>query len=540
MMKILVADVISSTGIDFLRQQPGVEVVVAWEAVENWKPKENPQQVLDLVREVNPAGIAVRSDTQVTAEVIEAAPALKVIGRAGVGVDNIDIEAATERGVVVMNTPGGNTIATAELTFTHILCCARPICAGDAEMKAGGFPRKTLKKGTELKGKKLGICGLGRIGTEVAQRAQSFEMKVLAFDPFVTPERAESLGVEKVELEDIYAQCDYITFHIPKPKDYLIDEAALAKMKDGVRLVNVARGGIIKESALVEAVKSGKVAAAGLDVFEQEPLPENSPLRATPGINLTPHLGASTVEAQENVGIEIAEQMHEALSGGMIRNAINAPSIDPKELEQLKPYLELGQKLGTFLQQLGLSGECVSKLEIGYYGKLTEMNTTPLSRAIQKGYLEHISPNVNDVNATTKMSQLGLQVDVTKTNETAEYTELVEVRAIGVNGKTRSLAGTLFGKKRQPRVVEIDGYGVEVSTSGKLLVLKNDDIPGIVGFIGTTLGKDGVNIANLSLARDCGQGFAVSVYEIDSDPSAEAQKAITEYPGIQKFKVVSL
>ncbi|MGF1450555.1 MAG: phosphoglycerate dehydrogenase [Opitutales bacterium] len=540
-MKILVLDKIADAGIELFRQQPGYDVIVAWEAVDGWDPKKNPGQVLELVQaHPDAAGIAVRSDSKITAEVMEAAGNLKVVGRAGVGVDNIQIDSATDHGVIVMNTPGGNTIATAELTFTHLLCAARPICPADADMKAGKFPRKTLPKGTELRGKTLGVCGLGRIGTEVARRAQAFEMKVLAYDPYVTPERARSLEVQKVELDALFAESDYLTFHVPKPEKPLVDSKAIAKMKPGVRMVNVARGGIIDEAALVEGLKSGHVAWAGLDVFEDEPPAEDHPLRSLPNVNLTPHLGASTVEAQESVGVEIAEQMIEALNGGMVRNAINAPSVDPKTLEQLRPYLELGEKLGSFLQQLGVSDEQVVELHVTYTGKLIDVSTVPVSRAIQRGYLKVISPNVNDVNAPKKLEELGIAVDFTKSNAGTEYSELITVRAKAASGKTRQVAGTLFGPQQQPRIVEIDGHAVEVNTKGRMLVLKNNDVPGIVGFLGTTLGNDGVNIANLSLARDQGQGFAISVYEIDSAPSAEALEAIKGHAAIQKFRLITL
>ncbi|MGE9294385.1 MAG: hydroxyacid dehydrogenase, partial [Puniceicoccales bacterium] len=321
-MKILVADKISPIGIEFLKQQPGFEVVVAWDAIADWKAA--PEQVKSLIGDVD--GVAVRSETKISSEIIAAAPKLKVVGRAGVGVDNIDIEAATERGIIVMNTPGGNTIATAELTFTHMLSGTRPIAQACASMKAGRWDRK-LYSGYELNGKTLGVCGLGRIGAEVAKRAIAFNMTVLAFDPYLTQSRADALGIKKVELDEVFTQSDYITVHLPLTADtkHMIDEAAFAKMKDGVRVFNVARGGIIKESALIEAVKSGKVAAAGLDVYEGEPLAEDSELRSLDKVVLTPHLGASTKEAQESVGVEIAHQIAEALSGGMVRNAINMP-----------------------------------------------------------------------------------------------------------------------------------------------------------------------------------------------------------------------
>jgi len=531
-MKILVADKISSTGVDYFKAQAGFEVVEAYGVY-----KDSPEKFLEMVKDVD--AIALRSESKITAEVLAAAPKLKVVGRAGVGTDNIDKDAATERGVIVMNTPGGNTIATAELTFTHMLCGARPIAQACASMRAGKWGRKDFA-GSELFKKTLGICALGRIGTEVAKRAQAFGMTVLAFDPFLTESRAESLGVQKVELDTIFAQADYITVHTPLTDETrnMIDAAAFAKMKDGVRIFNCARGGIINENDLAAALSSGKVAAAGLDVYIDEPLDEHSPLREIENLVLTPHLGASTVEAQESVGIEIAEQIVDVLKGGMVRNALNMPSIDPKVLEALKPYLELGEKLGTFVQQL--SSGCVEKLRVTYYGKIIDLDTLPLGRAIQRGYLRHITPEVNDVNAPKKLQQLGVAVETVRSNHETDYVELIEVQTVESGGKTRTVAGTLFGKTSIPRIVEIDGHGVEVNTSGTLLVLKNKDVPGIVGFLGTTLGQDTVNIANMSLSRDQGDGFAISVYELDTVPSEAIQSQITQHAAIEKFKIISL
>ncbi|MEM0967557.1 MAG: phosphoglycerate dehydrogenase [Verrucomicrobiota bacterium] len=529
-MKILVADKISPSGVEFLRNQDGCEVLEAYGS--------SPEEILKLVSDVN--AIAVRSETKVTKEVIAAAPELKVVGRAGVGVDNIDIEAATDSGVIVMNTPSGNTIATAELTFTHILAGTRPISQADRSMKGGRWDRKILS-GSELMGKTLGVCGMGRIGAEVSKRAIVFGMTVLAYDPFLTKSRAKALGVEMVSFENLCQQSDYITVHMPMTDNtrHMIDSAAIASMKDGVRLFNCARGGIIEEKALVEALKSGKVAAAGLDVYESEPLAEDSELRKIDNLVLTPHLGASTREAQENVGVEIAENIYEALRGGMVRNALNMPTVDPKDLEMLSPYLDLGQKLGTFVQQL--SSGTVEKLRITYYGKIVDFDALPLSRAIQRGYLNHISGGaVNDVNAPSKLAGLGVEVEVIKSNKDCGYTELIEVQAVEDSGKTRTVSGCLFGLGQEPRIVSIDGHGLEVNTSGTLLVLKNKDVPGIVGFIGTTLDKDGVNIANLSLSRDRGMGYAVSVYELDTAPSVATAEAITEHEAIEKYKVIQL
>jgi len=529
-MKILVADKISPTGVEFLREQTDCEVVEAYGS--------SPEKILELVSDVD--GIAVRSETKITAEVIAAAPRLKVVGRAGVGVDNIDIEAATDRGIIVMNTPAGNTIATAELTFTHILAGTRPIAQADRSMKEERWDRKILS-GSELMGKTLGICGMGRIGTEVSKRALVFGMKVLAYDPFLTQSRAESLGVEMVSFEKLCENADYITVHMPMTAEtkHMINTEAISRMKDGVRLFNCARGGIIEEKALVEGLKSGKIAAAGLDVYEDEPLAKDSELRKIDSLVLTPHLGASTREAQENVGIEIAHNMFAALTGGTVLNAINMPTVDPKDLKVLAPYLNLGEKLGTFVQQL--SSGTVEKLSITYYGKIVNLDALPLSRAIQRGYLQKISgESINDVNAPKKLAGLGVEVEVIKSNKDCGYTELIEVQAVEDSGKTRSASGCLFGLAQEPRIVAIDGHGLEINTSGTLLVLKNKDVPGIVGFIGTALDKDGVNIANLSLSRDQGMGYAISVYELDTAPSSETQRAITGHEGIEKFKIIQL
>ena len=360
-MKILIADRISHIGVDLFRAEPGFEVIEAYGST--------PEKVLELVKDID--AIALRSDTRVTAEVIAAAPKLKVVGRAGVGVDNIDIEAATDSGVIVMNTPTGNTIATAELTFTHLLCGARPVAQACAGMREGRWDRKQFS-GTELNSKVIGILGMGRIGTEVAKRAKAFNMAVLGYDPYLTESRADAIGVKLSTLNEVIENADYITVHMPLTKDtkHMLNADAFARMKDGVRVFNCARGGIIDEAALIEALNSGKVAAAGLDVYEDEPPVEDSPLRRIKNLVLTPHLGASTKEAQENVGIDVARQMIEALKGGMVRNALNMPSVDPKVLEQLAPYMKLGEKLGTFSQQLAPEG--VEKITIRYFGKKVE------------------------------------------------------------------------------------------------------------------------------------------------------------------------
>lgn len=529
-MKVLVADKISPKGVAYLRQQPGFEVVEAYGS--------SPEKILDLVKDVH--AIAVRSETKITAAVFAAAPLLKVVGRAGVGVDNVDVEAATNHGVVVMNTPAGNTIATAELTFTHLLCGARPVPQAAASMKSGQWDRKSFS-GIELFKKTLGIVGLGRIGGEVAKRAQAFGMRVLAYDPYLAPSRAKAMQVEGVTLDELLAQADYITVHMPLTDDtkYMIDEAAFEKCKKGLRIFNCARGGIIKESALIAALKSGKVAAAGLDVFEDEPLAKDSEFRTLPNVVLTPHLGASTAEAQESVGVEVAEQIADVLNGGVIRNAVNVPSIDAQTMKVLGPYLDLGAKLGTLVQQIAPAQ--IAQLRITYWGKLVDVDANAVTRSIERGYLRRISgDSVNFVNAPVLLERLGVRAEVVKSADDSGYSELIQVEAIAPDGGVYSAAGTLIGKGNQPRIVNINGREVEVLADGKLLVLENLDQPGMVGEVGTILGKDKVNIADMSLSRLTPGATAYMVVRVDTEPSESARKVIKGHPAIKMAKFVQL
>jgi D-3-phosphoglycerate dehydrogenase len=365
-------------------------------------------------------------------------------------------------------------------------------------------------------------------------------MKVVAYDPYLTEARAKDLGVTLAKFDQLIAESDYITVHMPLTADtkHMINAKTIQQMKEGVRIFNCARGGIIDEAALIEGLKSGHVAAAGLDVYEDEPPAEDSELRSLPNLVITPHLGASTQEAQENVGIDVARQMIETLKGGMVMNALNMPSVDPQVLERLAPYICLGEKLGTFSQQLG--PESIEKMVIRYYGKMAEFETLPLTNAIQRGFLREISENVNDVNAPKKIARLGIQSEEVKIPTHDDFNELIEVSVVNSAGKTRSISGSLFGKQQVPRIVLIDGHSVEVNTDATLIVLKNKDVPGIVGFIGQVLGEDSVNIANMSLSRDKGEGFAVSVFEIDSVPSEKATQRIVEHEAIEKYRVIKL
>jgi len=527
-MKILVADRISPLGVEFLQKQDGFEVIEAYGL--------SPEQVLEQAHDVS--AIIVRSDTKVSKEVFEVASKLKAVGRAGVGVDNIDVQAATEKGVIVMNTPGGNTIATAELTFTHMLCGTRAVVRGASGMREGKWERKLLK-GAELRGKTLAILGLGRIGAEVAKRALAFEMKVIAFDPYLTEDRAKELDLIKVELDVAFADADYLTVHMPLTEQTknIVDEEAFSKMKDGVRVFNCARGGIIKESALVEALKSGKVAAAGLDVYEQEPLPEDHEFRNLENLILTPHLGASTAEAQESVGVEIAEAIAEVLQGGRIRNAINMPSIDPKDLESLSPYLDLCQRLGAFARQAAKGS--VEKIHITYFGGIVDFDCVPLTRAVQKGWLSGIAGDdgVNDVNAPYKIKDLGIKLESTKSPTSIDYNELIEVKTVSSENFEQSVRGTLLGKGNEPRIVEVDGQAIEVRPVDKLLIIRNIDKPGIVGKLGTILGNCSVNIANMSLSRAQDGEWALTICELDEEPPASALQALVDDPDIQEARV---
>jgi D-3-phosphoglycerate dehydrogenase / 2-oxoglutarate reductase len=529
-MKILVADKIAASGVDYIKNLGGFEVIEAYGS--------SPEKVLELVKDVS--GIIVRSETKITKEVIKNAPLLKVVGRAGVGVDNIDIEAATQRGVVVMNTPGGNTIATAELTFTHMLCGARQIAQANSSMQAGRWDRKVYG-GVEVLKKTLGILGLGRIGVEIASRAQAFGMRVVAYDPFLVASRANQMGVEAMDLDQVFAEADFITVHMPLTDSTrnMVDKAAFAKMKDGVRIFNVARGGIINEEDLVEALKSGKVAYAGLDVYTSEPLAEDSPLRGIHNLVLTPHLGASTQEAQESVGVEIAEGVANALKGGVIQNAVNMPSVDSKTLKALAPYLRLGENLGNFLQQI--TPDQINKLKITYFGKINKIDANPLTRSILQGYLKNISgENVNSVNAPIVLEQLGIESEVVQSSEERDYSELLVIEAHSPTGEIFTVQGTLIGKSGQPRIVHINGREVEASPKGVMLVIENEDVPGIVGTLGTILGKGGVNIASMSLSRNHVGGLALNVVNLDTAPSENAFQEIVSNEHIKSARVVSL
>ncbi len=526
--KVLVADPVSERGVAELQEGGLVDVTVKTGLKED--------ALLEIIGEFD--GLVVRSQTKVNAKVIEAAKKLKVVGRAGVGVDNVDVDAATKRGIVVMNTPAGNTISTAEHAFSLMMSISRNIPQADASMKSGKWDRKSFE-GVELYEKTLAILGMGRIGTEIARRAIAFGMRVHAYDPYLSASRARAMQVELVErLEDILPFADYITMHMPLTEETknMLNAERLAKTKKGVRIINCARGGLVNEQALADALKSKHVAAAALDVFEVEPPPADSPLRGLPNIVLTPHLGASTVEAQENVGIEVAQQIRAMLLSGEVRNAVNMPSVDAKTLAIIGPHIALGAKLGNFLSQIAAK-RCDS-ININYTGKLNDQDTTPITRAILKAFLRVASGGgVNEVNAPAFAQQLGVKVTESRESNGADFAELIELTATGEGGWV-SVAGTHFGS--QARIVKINGRHIEARPEGALLIYENKDRPGMVGWIGTLMGKHSVNIASMSLGRDEAGGVALAVLNLDHAPGDAVIKELLAEPDIRSVQVVQL
>ncbi len=532
-MKVLVCDPISPKGIALLQQRPEFEVTVLSKRLSE-------AELIPIVSDV--VAMVVRSETKVTRKVIEAAKKLRVVGRAGVGVDNIDVDAATQHGVVVMNTPGGNTITTAELTFGMIINLARHIGPAHASMMQGKWDRKQFQ-GAELSGKTLGVLGMGRIGSEVAKRAQAFGMKVLGYDPFLTDARAQSLGIEIAsDVDAVYRDADFITVHMPVTDQTrgMLNSAAFAKMKPGVRIVNCARGEIIAENDLLAALDSGKVAGAALDVYAAEPLPADHAFRKHANITLTPHLGASTKEAQEKCGIEVAEVIAGYLLTGEVRNAVNLPYLDAKTYEQVKPFLTLGEKLGKLLAQL--APPQVDRLYITYGGKAQELsNIDPVTRAILMGFLSRAEvKDLNNVNVRSVASTLGLTVEEKRSSEPVTFNEWLHVQAFSNGNKVISAGGTFFGSPDNPRIVRLFSQPVEIVPFGVVLLLSNKDRPGIVGHIGTLLAKHKVNIASMSLGRDTVGGRALTVLNLDSVPSPEVMAELKKDPDISNVSVVKL
>ena len=462
------------------------------------------------------AGLIVRSETKVSAELMDQAPELRVIGRAGVGVDNINVPAATSRGVVVMNAPDGNTITTAEHTIALLVALARRVPQANSSLKSGNWDRKSFI-GVELQGKTLGVVGMGRIGKAVSQRARAFGMRIIAFDPFLAPEQARDVEVELSSLAEVFAAADFLTIHTPLTNETrnLVGSEAFARMKPGVRIINCARGGLVDEAALYDAIKSGIVAGAALDVFTQEPPETDNPLLQLDEVVVTPHLGASTTEAQEGVAFTVAEQMRDYLLTGALRGAVNVPSMGTQELAALTPYIQLAEKLGRFQAQL--SNEAVREVKLEFSGELADLNAVPVTRAFLAGLLRDVSARVNAVNALLIAEERGIKVTTSYIRSGVDFVPAIQTR-IGSGSTEQSLAGTIFGfgeQKREGRITEIDGFHIEALPQGHMLVMRNRDVPGVIGRVGTILGEAGVNIGRFHLGRQERGGEAMAVVEVD-------------------------
>jgi len=529
MYKILVSDKLAPDALKLLENEKDVEYTVKTGLSED-----------ELAEELTKYdALIIRSGTKVTPKVLSKVTKLKVIGRAGVGVDNVDMPTATEKGIIVMNTPDANTISTAEQTITLIVGMARNLPQADASLKAKKWDRSKYT-GTELYGKTLGIVGLGRIGTEVAKRMLAFGMKVIAYDPFITKEKAETLGIEVMELKDVIKNADILTFHVPKTKETtnMITAKEIEMMKDGVMIVNCARGGIINEKDIADAINKGKVKKAAFDVYEKEP-PFDSPLFTVDPdkIVMTPHLGASTVEAQENVGKVIVEQVIEALKGGMIRNALNIPAVDPELLKEMQPYLTLNEKLGAFVSQITEGN--IKSIIVEYSGDVVNYNLKILTIAAVKGVLTPaLGDTINYVNAIPIAKARGIEVVEKTTTIKSDYPNLISI-TIQTEKEKRNAFGTISITK-QARIVKVDKFDVEIVPEKNILVYRNEDKPGVIGRLGTVFGANNINIASFALGRHKEEKIALGVVTVDNEVPQDVVTSIKNMEGIIDVKYVVL
>jgi D-3-phosphoglycerate dehydrogenase len=523
--RVLISDALSPAAVQIFKDR-GIEV--------DFQP--NLGKDKDKLAEVvgNFDGLAIRSATKVSPKILEKAKSLKVIGRAGIGVDNVDIPAATARGVIVMNTPFGNSITTAEHAISLMLALARQIPEAVTSTRAGKWEKNKFM-GVEIFGKTLGVIGCGNIGSIVADRGVGLRMKVIAYDPFLSPERAMELGVEKVDLEELFRRADFITLHTPlteKTKN-IVDAAALKKMKKGVRIVNCARGGLVDEVALAEALKSGHVAGAAFDVFVEEPATAN-PLFSLPNVVCTPHLGAATTEAQENVALQIAEQMADYLLRGAISNAVNFPSITAEEAPRLKPFIALAEKLGSFAGQLTETG--IRKVQIVYEGQVAQMKTKALTSAAIAGLLRPMLQDVNVVSAPIVAKERGIVVEEVTREAIGDYESLITV-TVTTEQQTRSVSGTVFADGR-PRIVNIKGIRMDAEFGPSMVYITNLDKPGFIGKFSSTLGDAGINIATFHVGREAPGGNAVALIEVDGELPADVLTKVRSLPQVQSAKLL--
>ncbi len=532
MFRILVTETLAPEGIRKLESAAAVDVLTGLS-----------QDELAL-RISDYDALVVRSATQVTTDVLSNARKLRVIGRAGVGVDNIDVDAATQRGILVVNSPSGNTTAAAELTVALMLSLARRIPQADAALRSGRWERK-LFVGTEVYGKTLGVIGLGRIGLEVSRRARALGMRVIAYDPFANAALAERNGVELRDFDEVLAESDFLTLHAPLTEQtrHMIGKAQLERMRDGVRIINCARGGLVDEEALAAAIRSGKVAGAAVDVFSREPVGPDHPLVQLAENVVTPHLGASTEEAQVAVAVDVAEQVVDVLQGRPPRSPVNMPHLTAEAYHSVRPYLDLGQRMGSLLAQLTLSdlgrGFPSDAVEVRYAGDFGDRPTHAITRAVLAGLLSPIlSAPANLVNAPMLAAARGISVTETQTASREEYSSLVTV-TLRSHGRQHSASGTAYGPSHL-RIVEVDGYEVTFSPAGTLLLTQHVDRPGMIGAIGTLLGKNGVNIAGMDLGRKHEGGLALMVLSVDDPIPPELVEEIRRLPNMETARVVSL
>jgi D-3-phosphoglycerate dehydrogenase len=526
-MKVLVMDGVAENGMTALKQEPGIEVVFGSKMTED--------ELIEVVGAYD--GLIVRSATQVTARVIEKASKLKVVGRAGVGVDNIDVDAATAKGVLVVNAPGGNTIAAAEHTVAMMLSLARNIPQANASLHAGKWDKKAFM-GAELRNKVLGVIGLGRIGSAVAKRAQGLEMKVVAYDPYITIEKAGTAGVELLPLDQVFAQADFITVHLPLTgeSEHIIGEKAFSMMKEGVRIINCARGGIVDEQALYDAMKSGKVAGAALDVFEKEP-DTKSPLFELNNFIATPHLGASTREAQLSVAFDVAGEIVAALKGELVKNTVNIPSLSPKTMAAIRPYISLAEKMGRFVAQV-VCGR-IKEVEVTYSGDLANQEINPITTAVAKGFLDLIlQDRVNFVNAAMLARNRGINVIQKQAGENGDYANLLTVKAVSNKGEIL-VSGTIFGGE-DARIVSVDGYHVDAVPEGHILYIPHIDKPRIIGPVGNLIGTHNINISGMQVGRKAIGGKAVMLLTVDNRVPRETLDEIAKIDGVLGVKNVSI
>jgi len=527
-LKILISDSLSKEAVNILEKEKDFKVDV--------NTKLTPEELKKVIKDYD--ALVVRSGTKVTKDIINAADKLKIIGRAGVGLDNVDVEAASKKGIIVVNTPAGNTISTAEHTISMMLALSRNIPQADHSTKKGEWERKKFM-GVELYGKTLGIVGLGRIGTEVAKRALSFDMKVLAYDPYLSMEKAKELGIEPRDFNTLLKEADYITVHTPLTDDtkHMISNKEFSIMKKGVRVINCARGGIIDEDALAKAIESGHVAGAAMDVYEEEPPKNSGLLKLTDKVVLTPHLGASTEEAQVNVAIDVANTVRDALLGRGVKNAVNVPSVDPEIYKIIEPYLKLAENIGAMQAQL-VDGH-INRVRIRYVGDIIKYDLAPFTVSIMKGMLTPIlQETVNFVNALVIAKERGISIIESKTGEIQDFASLVVVE-VETDSKKSSICGTLFTKV-DPRIVKINEFYVDCIPEGNMLIVFNKDVPGIIGQIGTIFGKNSINVASVSFGREAKGGRAISVWNVDNIVPKKVMEELRGAKNIYEVKLVKL